>query len=309
MTKTTLCKAVTATGEQCKIKPGESGYCHIHDPKKILERNKRKESEKTRRKEAWGKGKKLREALEVIQSTARAAGWTCYTENVDEENWRYATVNVSRFVSSKDVKGFFEIVVDGGVRFTMNQTSFYGHGLSLLSDSIKEELSKLSWLEPKKKQSEEKVNNDINKVMELIHSFHDVARQLKRRHDDRETLIIRDEYDVQDLLQALLKTIYDDIRPEESTPSYAGASSRIDFLLKKEQIVIEVKMSSPTLKDKTIGEQLIVDIKRYQTHPDCKKLVCFVYDPDNHVKNPIALESDLSGKHDSIDVFVLVVPH
>ena len=309
MTKTTLCKAITATGEQCKIKPGESGYCHIHDPKKISERKMQKESEETRRKEAWEKGYKLRETLKVIQSTARAAGWTCYTENMDEENWRYATVRVNRYVSLEEVRGFFDIVVNGGVRFTMNKTSFSDHGLSLLSDSIEEELSKLSWLKPKKRQSEEKEIDDLNKVMKLIHSFHDVARQLKRRHDDRDTLIIRDEYDVQDLLHALLKTIYDDIRPEESTPSYAGASSRIDFLLKKEKIVIEVKMSSPTLKDKIIGEQLIVDIKRYQTHPDCRNLVCFVYDPDNYVKNPIALESDLSGKHDSIDVFVFVVPH
>nr|WP_250162867.1 hypothetical protein [Psychrobacter sp. WY6] len=36
---------------------------------------------------------------------------------------------------------------------------------------------------------------------------------------------------------------FDDVRPEEYTPSYAGAASRTDFLLKKEQIIIELKKS------------------------------------------------------------------
>jgi hypothetical protein len=52
---------------------------------------------------------------------------------------------------------------------------------------------------------------------------HLVARQLRKRHRDRATLIIADEYDVQDLLHALLRLEFDDVRPEENTPSYAGA--------------------------------------------------------------------------------------
>ena len=71
----------------------------------------------------------------------------------------------------------------------------------------------------------------FQKLEYLIQRFHQVVRQLKHRHDDRETLVIRDEYDVQDLLHALLRTLFDDVRPEEHTPSYAGASSRMDFLL------------------------------------------------------------------------------
>lgn len=191
----------------------------------------------------------------------------------------------------------------------MNKTSFYRHGISLLYETIMAELAKLPWLESKKKSARESAKDSIRQLEQLIKRFHDVVRQLKRRHNGCESLIVKDEYDVQDLLHALLKTIFDDVRPEENSPSYAGASSRIDFLLKKEQIVIEVKMASPTLKDKTVGEQLIIDMKRYQTHPDCKTLVCFVYDPEGHIKNPIALENDLSGKQDNINVLLFVVPH
>lgn len=309
MTNKPFCRAITASGEQCKIKPGTSGYCHIHDPAKIAERKAIQETTEKEQQAAWSKGGRLREVLEIIQSTAQAAGWTCFTKSKDTVNWRYATVYVSRSVSYEEVTGFFDIVVDGGVKVSVNKTSFHSHGLSLLHETIMTELSKLPWLESKKKSEKENAKDDIWKIEQLLKRFHAVARQLKRRHNGRETLIITDEYDVQDLLHALLKTIFDDVRPEENSPSYAGASSRIDFLLKRERIVVEVKMASSSLKDKVIGEQLIIDMKRYQTHPDCKTLVCFVYDPEGFVKNPIALENDLSGKQDNINVHVFVVPH
>ena len=82
------------------------------------------------------------------------------------------------------------------------------------------------------------VIDDPHTVINIIfHKFHDVADQLTDRHDNRNSLHINDEYDVQDLLHALLTLYFDDIRPEEWTPSYAGSSSRMDFLLKQEKIV------------------------------------------------------------------------
>lgn len=150
---------------------------------------------------------------------------------------------------------------------------------------------------------------DHLKLVEQICSrFHLVARQLKSRYSDRETLAIEDEYDVQDLLHSLLHIYFDDIRPEEWTPSYAGGCSRVDFLLKQEQIIIEVKKTRKTLKAKDIGEQLIVDSKRYRSHPDCKRLLCFVYDPDGWVSNPRGLENDLNEKDNDFEVKVLIVP-
>jgi hypothetical protein len=34
---------------------------------------------------------------------------------------------------------------------------------------------------------------------------------------------------------------------------------------------------------------------------DCKKLVCFVYDPEHRLTNPDAVEGDLSGVEDGCD--------
>jgi hypothetical protein len=105
--------------------------------------------------------------------------------------------------------------------------------------------------------------------------------------------LIEDEYDVQDLLHAILKLDFDDIRTEEWTPSYAGGASRIDMTLRNEKILIETKKASENLKEKQIGSQLIIDIARYKTYPDIETLVCFVYDPDSIIINPKGLQSDL----------------
>lgn len=149
-------------------------------------------------------------------------------------------------------------------------------------------------------------------VLELVERicrrFHLVARQLRVRHSERATIEVHDEYDVQDLLHGLLRVHFDDIRDEEWMPSYAGGSARVDFLLKDVFIVIETKKTRRGLADKELGDQLLIDIARYQAHPDCRTLVCFVYDPEERIANPAALERDLSTATDRIEVRVVVAP-
>ena len=84
----------------------------------------------------------------------------------------------------------------------------------------------------------------------------------------------------------------------------------MDFLLKDEKIAIEVKMASKKLKDKEIGEQLIIDIAKYQQHPDVDTLYCFVYDPNTILHNPVGLENDLNKlSTDNFSVKVFVRPN
>jgi hypothetical protein len=72
----------------------------------------------------------------------------------------------------------------------------------------------------------------LPRPIELLCSrFHEVAKQLRIRYDGRYTLKVDDEYDVQDLMHALLRIFFDDVRPEEWTPSYAGKGARMDFSL------------------------------------------------------------------------------
>ncbi|MCL2625556.1 MAG: hypothetical protein FWD46_01895 [Cystobacterineae bacterium] len=132
----------------------------------------------------------------------------------------------------------------------------------------------------------------------IFSRFHKVVKQLRTRHKNRNTLDVEDEYDMQDLLHAILQLYFDDIRPEKWTPDYAGGSSRMDFLLKNEQVVIEVKRIRERLGDRKLGEELIVDIEKYKRHPDCNRLLCFIYDPEGKLENPAGIMNDLNAKHD-----------
>jgi hypothetical protein len=150
--------------------------------------------------------------------------------------------------------------------------------------------------------------NPIDLVCNLCERFHLIARQLRANRKDRSLLDVSDEYDLQYLFHALLYLHFSDIRPEEWTPSYAGSSARMDFLLKPEQIVIETKMSRKGLGAKELGNELIEDIARYQAHPDCKVLICFVYDPGGLIANPRGVENDLNESCKQITVQVFIRP-
>lgn len=148
----------------------------------------------------------------------------------------------------------------------------------------------------------------LDQVIQLCSRFHTVARQIRRRHQNRPTLDVADEYDVQDLLHGLLRLFFSDVRDEEYTPSYASKATRMDFPLKREEIVIEVKMTRKGLSDKEVADQLILDIERYRAHPNCKILVCFVYDPDGRITNPDGLQADLNGNKQGLEVILLIAP-
>lgn len=146
-----------------------------------------------------------------------------------------------------------------------------------------------NWTRGRENQSAEAL------VIHICRRFHRMAQQLSSRHGKRKTLVIGDEYDVQDLMHAILVLFFDDVRPETYTPNYAGNSSRTDFVLWNERIVIEAKMTRKTLSQSQVANQLIVDKARYAADPRCGALVCFVYDPDGFCENPEALENDLAG--------------
>lgn len=254
---------------------------------------------------------RLHELTSLVTATAKAKGWDAYTAARDNNNFKYATVAVSRNAPNtyQQVTGTFEITCDEKIKITYHKTSFHSWGLEDLDDAISNEFWNLPWVKKDTTGGENSTKPaiDVALLERLLRRFHRSVRQLKHRYADRPTLAIEDEYDVQDLLHAMLRSLFDDIRPEEYTPSYAGGASRMDFLLKSEQIVIETKVASSSLRDKQVGEQLMIDIQRYQIHPDCKRLLCFVYDPHGNIRNPAGLEADLTRVHDKLEVKVIVV--
>jgi hypothetical protein len=129
---------------------------------------------------------------------------------------------------------------------------------------------------------------------------------LIKRRKGATSLSFRSEYDLQDLLHALLRPWVADIRPEEFTPSYAGSSTRMDFLLPAHSLVIELKLVRDHAHARQIGKELTIDIGHYTAHPGCKHLWCIIYDPDRFIQNVAGLVSDLEGERRSPKGSVLV---
>jgi len=174
-------------------------------------------------------------------------------------------------------------------------------GLGVLN-SLKEDF-KSGNIAIKKARTKEISNFELVKL--VCERFHLVVKQLQDRYGNRATISVEDEYDVQDLFHSLLRINFDDIRPEEWTPSYAGKCSRMDFLLPQEKIVIEIKKTRLGLGGKELGSQLIEDIGRYEKHPNCDMLICFVYDPKGIIINPRGIENDLRKSEKlSVEVFI-----
>jgi hypothetical protein len=148
----------------------------------------------------------------------------------------------------------------------------------------------------------------LARVVALCRRFPLFIERLRTRQRNRTPLTVEDEYDVQDLLHAILKLHFEDVRPEEWTPSYAGSASRIDFLLPRERTIIEAKMTRPNLGQKEVANELIVDVARYAKSPDIDNLVCLVYDPARRCFNPGALEDDLSQSVGRLRVAAVICP-
>ena len=298
------CKGVTKSGKPCKRNAGESGFCSLHDPSKA----KQQATKKKNLKEA---NERLYDLVNMVIEKSRATGWDITLRSIDEDNWRYASLIVKRNIGFQEVSALVQISCNSKVRILTEKTSFYAYGLDGLRHSFTDGMDAISWLKPIEEKTKEKdTQRDLlDALYHMLRHFDLLVRQLESRYAGREPLYITDEYDVQYILHALLCALFSDVRPEEVCPSYAGASSRLDFLLKDEKVVIETKMASASLKDKQIGEQLIIDIERYQAHPDCKTLVCLVYNPEHHLRNPVGIENDLRRKTDTLKVVVFVVPH
>ena len=145
-------------------------------------------------------------------------------------------------------------------------------------------------------------------IVNLCRRFPLFVAELGNRHGGRSPLQITDEYDVQDLLRSILRLHFDDVQPEQWNPSYGGVQSRSDLLLKPERIVIETKMTRRSLTQGELVRQLTLDKAQYQTHPDCGTLICYVYDPEHRLRNPTAVERDLSGQEAKLTTIVVISP-
>jgi hypothetical protein len=175
-------------------------------------------------------------------------------------------------------------------------------------DEIQLNLNNLEFQEPLllKISSQEDENDFLDQVFD---KFHSISLLLKDRKHNKDSFVISDEYDVQDLLQILLMPVYEDIRIDEPTASFAGKFSKIDFTLYGKHIAIEVKIASDTHLEDKISRELLEDIAHYGTNHDLNLLICFIYDPNYNLKKRPQLKTDLESMSTSkLKVKVVIRP-
>jgi hypothetical protein len=76
-------------------------------------------------------------------------------------------------------------------------------------------------------------------VMQVLNNFSIAARILGKRQRNASPFEIVDEYDVQDLLFTVLRTVFEDARREEWTPQIAGSAKRMDIVIASLESVVE----------------------------------------------------------------------
>jgi len=155
---------------------------------------------------------------------------------------------------------------------------------------------------------EEDERNTIGHLRKICSAFHRVTRQLRQRRDERPTLEVEDERDVLDLLHTLLCIEFENIEAEEWTPTYASGSTRTDLWLKDEGVVIIAKKTRQGIGVKALTHQVSVDFEQYGTHPNCKLMFCFIYDPEGRIGHPKGLEGDLTLNYNGRRVEALICP-
>jgi REase_DpnII-MboI len=148
----------------------------------------------------------------------------------------------------------------------------------------------------------------LHLIRKVCLRFHAVARHLRLRKDYRPTVEVDDEYDLQDLLCALLKVEFDEVATEDWIPPYAGGASRTTLFVNRDQIAIVAKKTGPGQTTKELTDHIMTDAAHYRTQGRCSTLFCFVYDPEGRIGSPKRLETTLTSVSEHCRIEVLVAP-
>jgi hypothetical protein len=128
-----------------------------------------------------------------------------------------------------------------------------------------------------------------------------VVRQLRSRTSDRPPFRIEDEHDLEDLLRALLPIHFDEVATESRTPPY-DPGTRTDFLVHSGAVALTAKRVRPSTEERRLAAQLEEDAAYHARRPECRTLVCFLYDPEGLLTDPRRLEAVWSRPHADLSV-------
>lgn len=159
--------------------------------------------------------------------------------------------------------------------------------LQILLEDIESTLLKIKYIN---KSAEEMVRAILNNFSNAIQKI------IKNRRKDHPNFEIEDEYDVQDILYVILKSVFPNLRDEDAIGKVGAKTTKIDLIIREERILVEVKMIKEKDSNEThFIEQLKADFESYHECKWLRKLFCFVYDPNKKTRD-ISNFNDLNGE-------------
>lgn len=255
-----------------------------------------------------------------ILSTKWTESMGIYTY-VDEENYYSWRTKVLSFL-----KLFLSIESDYiNVFSELSESSFSNANICVQTlQNIKEYIKK-NYI-----SIEQKNNIKIDEILDLIFTrFHKIARQLQSRYNHRDTLTIDDEYDVQDLLHALLQLYMEEVLIDDNMvfdidnlKGFLNDTSSFGFIAKENNKIIGFAYCYtllrpdgktmfylhsigmlPNYQDKGYGSKLLSFIKEYSKEIGCSEMFLIT---DKGNPRACHVYEKLGGKNDYKDEIVYV---
>lgn len=152
-------------------------------------------------------------------------------------------------------------------------------------------------------------------IIEILENFENAVKKITdsslrygKDKQKRELIAIHDEYDIQDLLYFSLKSVFPEIKYEDDTSNYGGSAKRLDFYLKDEGIIIEVKHIDKA-DDKKYTKQMKEDLQSYHVVNVLIEIIFFIYAPNaiQDINNYNELEGEQTIQGKTFNVKVIVV--
>lgn len=125
-----ICKAVKKSGERCKLKANSSGYCHIHYPEKIAEREARQKANELVKFEIPNKTFSQRRGLKTVSTIIQVESMN---QDLRNSLWNVLSANFFLEYSNSSRASYYGISVDNFVKY-------------IWTDYFKQPLEKLSTL-------------------------------------------------------------------------------------------------------------------------------------------------------------------
>lgn len=142
---------------------------------------------------------------------------------------------------------------------------------------------------PWTKSPERNHDDDVAWLELLLRRLPRVIQQMRSRHGTRPPFSVEDQYDLEDMVRALLPLHFDSLHLHSHTPRHAPGA-HTDLFLPGPKIALTIKLVRPPVALPTLASQIQEDRARWPRE-DCRLLVAFLHDPEAVLREPSVLEA------------------